>query len=162
MPASAGPKTHWFYGHLAAFRDDRLGFFTDCARTYGDVVPLRLPGKRLLLFSRPDLIEQVLVTQSKNFIKHFGLQMYKPILGNGLVTSEGDFWRRQRKLSAPAFQAAHMAGYTAEMVSCAQQICATWPAMSHVRDVHVDMMQFTLEIACQTLFGADACPEANV
>src|SRR3954470_759129 len=115
MPATAGLQGHWFYGHLVEFRADRLGFFTDFARTSGDVWPLRLPGRRLLLFNRPDLIEQVLVTQSKNFIKHFGLRMYKPVLGNGLVTSEGDFWRRQRKLSAPAFQAAHLSGYAREM-----------------------------------------------
>jgi len=162
MPKSAGPKAHWFYGHLAAFRADRLGFFTDCARTYGDIVPLRLPGRRLLLFNRPDLIEQVLVTQSKNFLKHFGLRMYKPVLGNGLVTSEGDFWRRQRKLSAPAFQAAHVSDYTTEMVSSAAHMSATWPTNLHVRDVHVDMMQLTLEIACRTLFGADACPDPRV
>src|SRR3954471_1624739 len=112
MPASAAPKAHWLYGHLAAFRADRLGFFTDCARTYGDVVPLRLPGRRLLLLSHPDLIEQVLVTQAKHFIKHFGLRMYKPILGEGLVTSEGAFWRRQRKLSAPAFHPGRLAGYS--------------------------------------------------
>jgi cytochrome P450 len=162
MCATRGPKAHWFYGHLREFRADRLGFFSDCARTYGDVVPLRLPGKRLLLFSRPDLIEQVLVTQSKNFIKHFGLRMYKPVLGNGLVMSEGDFWRRQRKLSAPAFQATHMSGYVAEMVSSAARISATWPTIPHVRDVHVDMMQLTLEIACRTLFGTDACPDPRL
>src|SRR5215203_3257675 len=103
MPPFAGPKPRRFLGHLAAFRADRLKFFTECARTYGDVVPLKLPGRRLLLVSHPDLIEQVLVTQAKHFIKHFGLRMYKPILGEGLVTSEGTFWRRQRKLSAPAF-----------------------------------------------------------
>src|SRR5215218_6500142 len=141
MPASAGPKANWLYGHLAEFRADRLGPFTNCARTYGDVVPLRLPGRRLLLFSRPDLIEQVLVTQSKNFIKHFGLRMYKPVLGNGLVTSEGEFWRRQRKLSAPAFQAAHMPGYVAEMVACTARMRDGWQAGEHARDVHVDMMQ---------------------
>jgi cytochrome P450 len=162
MPSSASPKGHWFYGHLIEFRADRLGFFTHCARTYGDVVPLRLPGKRLLLFNRPDLIEQVLVNQSKNFIKHFGLQMYRPVLGNGLVTSEGEFWRRQRKLSAPAFQAAHMTGYTAEMVSSAARFSAAWPTSPHIRDVHVDMMQLTLEIACRTLFGADACPDPRL
>src|SRR5688572_700160 len=122
MPDAASPKAHWFYGHLAEFRADRLAFFTDCARIYGDVVPLRLPGKRLLLLSRPHLIEQVLVTQSKNFIKHFGLRMYKPVLGNGLVMSEGAFWRRQRKLAAPAFQAAHMNAYVAEMVASAARM----------------------------------------
>src|SRR5437763_1273030 len=101
MPVVPGPKAHFLLGHLPEFRADRLAFFTRCARTYGDVVALRLPGLRVLLLSHPDLIEEVLVTQASKFIKHFGLRMYKPVLGNGLVTSEGAFWRRQRKLSAP-------------------------------------------------------------
>jgi cytochrome P450 len=88
--------------------------------------------------------------------------MYKPVLGNGLVTSEGDLWRRQRKMSAPAFHAGHMNSYAAEMVSATARMADTWPNGSHARDVHVDMMQLTLEIACRTLFGADACPDPNV
>ena len=104
MDALRGPAGHWLTGNLAEFRADRLAFFTRCAREFGDVVPMRLLGKPVLLLNRPDLIEQVLVNQAKHFVKHFGLRLYKPILGNGLVTSEGDFWRRQRKLSAPALK----------------------------------------------------------
>lgn len=163
MPSSAGPKAHPITGHLAQFRDDRLGFFTHCARTYGDVVPLRLVHRRMILLSRPDLIEQVLVTQAKNFVKHFGLRMYMPILGNGLVTSEGEFWRRQRKLSAPAFQAGRLAGYARDMVASSERMLDDWESAGmsagpRVRDVHDDLMGLTLEIACKTLFGADACP----
>src|SRR5918995_2977452 len=77
------PAGRLLTGHLAEFRADRLAFFTRCAREYGDVVPLRLLGFRVLLLNHPDLIEEVLVTQAKNFVKHFGLRLYKPILGNG-------------------------------------------------------------------------------
>ena len=96
MPSYRGPRGKFLTGNLAEFRADRLAFFTRCAREYGDVVPMRLLGKPVLLLNRPDLIEQALVQQSKHFVKHFGLRFYKPILGNGLVTSEGDFWRRLR------------------------------------------------------------------
>src|SRR4051812_1071430 len=103
-PAPRGPPGRLLTGHLAEFRADRLAFFTRCAREYGDVVPLRIVRHRVLLLSHPDLIEQMLVGRDKSgakpFIKHFGLRLYGPILGNGLVTSEGDFWRRQRKPSA--------------------------------------------------------------
>ena len=177
MPAPRGPKGRFITGNLAEFRADRLAFFTRCAREYGDIVSLRLLGKPVLLLSRPDLIEQVLVHQSKNFVKHFGLRLYKPLLGNGLVTSEGDFWRRQRKLSAPAFQASRMAGYADAMVAGAEQMVEAWEAEDRggdgrggdgrggdgrVRDVQVDMMRLTLQIACKTLFGAQACPDPDL
>jgi cytochrome P450 len=163
MQSASGPKAHPITGHLAQFRADRLGFFTHCARTWGDVVRLRLVHRRMILLSRPDLIEQVLVTQAKHFIKHFGLRMYMPILGNGLVTSEGELWRRQRKLSAPAFQSARLGGYAATMVASTEQMLDEWQSEAAagkdpVRDVHDDFMRLTLEIACKTLFGADACP----
>ena len=168
MPLPSGPKPRLLTGHLAAFRADRLSFFLHCARVYGDVVPLRLPGRPILLFSHPDLIEQVLVTQAKHFVKHFGLRMYKPVLGNGLVTSEGDFWRRQRKLSAPAFQGARLAGYADDMVELTTAMLDGWRADPRAargaaveRDVHADMMRLTLQIACRTLFGADACPDPD-
>jgi cytochrome P450 len=169
MPLPAGPRPHPILGHLREFRGGRLEFFTRCARTYGDVVPLRLPmGKRILLLSRPDLIEQVLVTQANHFIKHFGLRMYRPVLGNGLVTSEGTFWRRQRKLAAPAFQASQLARYAPDMVSAAERVVEQWRAHvppqegQHVRDVHADMMRLTLEIASRTFFGADASPSPEI
>lgn len=158
MPV-AGPKGRFFVGHLTAFRADRLGFFTHCARTYGDVVPLRILHRRLLLFSHPDLIEQVLITQAGNFIKHFGLRIYKPILGNGLVTSEGAFWRRQRKLSAPAFQPARLASYAQTMIAAAVRMRDDWGREKpggQIRDVHADLMWLTLQTACATLFGDDA------
>ena len=167
MPLPAGPKPRLITGHLADFRADRLGFFTRCARQYGDVVPLRVVHHRALLLSHPDLIEQVLVTQAKNFVKHFGLRMYKPILGNGLVTSEGEFWRRQRKLSAPAFHGGRMAAYAGDIIGCAERVVGGWKALARaaggragvVRDVHDDAMRLMLEITCRTLFGAEACPE---
>ena len=180
-PAAArypSPKGGLLTGHLAEFRADRLAFFTRCAREYGDVVPLRLLGYRVLLLNRPDLIEEVLVTHSARFVKHFGLRLYKPILGNGLVTSEGAFWRRQRKLSAPAFQAARLGGYAQEMVAAADRMVDGWttalaapPARGGpgeaaspgvVRDAQADMMRVTLEIACRTLFGAAACPDPDL
>lgn len=157
--SATGPKGRLFSGHLAEFRADRLGFFTHCARTYGDAVPLRLLHRRLVLLSHPDLIEQVLVTQAGNFIKHFGLRLYKPILGNGLVTSEGEFWRRQRKLSAPAFQPARLASYAQTMIEAAVRMRDDWGREKHdeqLRDVHADLMWLTLQTACATLFGDDA------
>src|SRR5215218_4079242 len=90
-------------GNLAAFRRDRLGFLTECARTYGDVVGLRFGPRRMMVVNHPDLVEEVLVANNRHYIKHFALRMARSTLGNGLLTSEGDFWRRQRRLVQPAF-----------------------------------------------------------
>jgi len=150
-----GPKQHWLTGNLAEFRADRLAFFTDCAKTYGDIVPVRLLRFPILMLSRPDLIEDVLVTRSKNFIKHVRLRMYKPLLGDGLVTAEGDHWRRQRKLSAPAFQGSRIAAYAGAMVSSTTRMLDTWQS-DQIRDVHADMSTLTMEITCNTLFGAES------
>jgi cytochrome P450 len=161
MSLPPGPKGRFIIGNLGQFRGDRLGFFTNCARTYGDVVPFRMGPRPCLLISDPDFIEQVFITNAKLFIKHFGLRMYKPVLGNGLVTSEGDFWRRQRKLSAPAFQPSRLAAYAQVMLDATGRMLDTWQG-TQVRDVHADMTHLTLEIACKTLFGIDASADAAV
>lgn len=153
-----GPSGAWLTGHLSEFRADRLGFYSSIARDYGDIVPFRILGYRILLVSDPELIEEVLVTKSKHFIKHFGARLCKPLLGNGLVTSEGDFWRRQRRLAAPAFQGARLAPYGATMVGAAEDITRLW-GDNQPRDIQADMMRLTLSVACRTLFGAAACPE---
>ena len=101
-----GPKTHWLRGNLPDFQRDRLDFLTHCARTYGDIVGLRLGPRRVFVLTHPDFIEQVLVTQNQCFRKHFGLRLNPLVLGKGLLTSEGDFWLRQRRLIQPAFSRA--------------------------------------------------------
>lgn len=156
-----GPAGNWLTGHLSKFRADRLNFYTRLARDHGDVVLFRILGYRILLISDPALIEQILVTQSDRFIKHFGARLCKPLLGNGLVTSECDFWRRQRKLAAPAFQAARIAPYSGAMVRAVEQMIGSW-AHNETRDIQTDMMRFTLGVACQTLFGAETRPNSDV
>src|SRR6185312_4303908 len=95
-PLPPGPRGHLLSGHLPEFRRDRLAFFIHCSRTHGDVVRLRFGPRRVFLITHPELIEEVLVTRSRDFIKHFALRLNPLVLGKGLLTSEGDFWLRQR------------------------------------------------------------------
>lgn len=90
-------------GHLREFRRDALGFLARCARGYGDVVPLRFGPRRGVLLSRPHCVESVLVTQSRSFVKSPGYRLMGELLGNGLLTSDGQLWRSQRRLLQPAF-----------------------------------------------------------
>jgi cytochrome P450 len=149
-----GPRGHFLSGHLPELSRDWLGGLTRYAREYGDYVPLRLGPKRAVLLSHPDYVEYVLVTNARNFIKSPALRNSRRLLGNGLVTSEGDFWRRQRRLAQPAFHRGRIASYGEVMVAYTERLLAAWPDGAE-RDFHADMMQLTLEIVAKTLFDAD-------
>jgi cytochrome P450 len=149
-----GPPGRLLTGHLPELRQDSLATYIRCAREYGDCASLRFGPSRVTLVSHPDLIEEILVTKSANFIKHWGLRSARRLLGNGLLTSEGDFWRRQRRLIQPAFTRERIASYGAVMVRLADRRTADWRD-GQTRDLHADMSQLTLEIAAATLFGAD-------
>src|SRR5262249_35734018 len=90
-------------GHLHRLRRDPLDFYVRCAREHGDVVALRFAWRSVWLLSHPDLVEAVLVTRARDFGKHWALRLNPAVFGNGLLTSEGDFWLRQRRLIQPAF-----------------------------------------------------------
>jgi cytochrome P450 len=155
-----GPKGHWLGGHLPDFRHDRLTFFTRCAREFGDMVALRLAYRRLFLVSHPSLIEEVLVTQGKHFHKHFALRLNPLLLGNGLLTSEGDFWLRQRRLVQPAFLRPRLITYSQLMVDVTCKLLDSWKP-GDARDILVEMMRLTLDIAAGTLFSSEATQEAQ-
>jgi cytochrome P450 len=150
-----GPKGLPLIGHLVEVARDPLSFFTACAQQYGDVVALRFGSWPVLLLSNPDDVEQVLVKEHQNFIKvRFFWRQVTAIFGTGLVTSEGEFWRRQRRLAAPAFSGQRLARYDSAMVGYTEEMLNGW--VSGVpRDLHGDMMALTLRIAAKTLFNAE-------
>src|SRR5690349_13352955 len=102
-PLPPGPKSFALFGTSPLKYGRPLDVLTQWARLYGDVVTWRTLYIRIFLLNHPDDIETVLVTQSRTFIKGRGLQANRELLGNGLLTSEGDFWLRQRRFIQPAF-----------------------------------------------------------
>lgn len=155
-----GPRGHWLWGNVAPFQADRLGFMREVARQYGGVVHLRFAYRTVWLVTEPEVIESVLVTQSRQFRKHFGLRINPIVLGNGLLTSEGDFWLRQRRLAQPAFQRPQIALYASTFADHTARMLDRWKPGEH-RDVLPEMMALTLGIASKTLFGADADSQAE-
>ncbi|HTU18203.1 MAG TPA: cytochrome P450 [Gemmataceae bacterium] len=153
-----GPKGHFLTGHLPEMRRDLLGFYLRCAREYGDCTTLRFGLKRIFFVNHPELIEQVL--HSRNFTKHYALRMNRLLLGNGLLTSEGDFWLRQRRLIQPVFQRERILSYAPDMTAFTQQRISSWHD-GDVRDMHAEMRQLTLAIAAKTLFGADVTGQSE-
>ena len=105
--------------------------------------------------NRPDLIEHVLVTNAGNYVKsHLMQRMLRPLVGNGLLTSEGDFWRRQRRIAAPAFHHKRIAGFVATMATTAAAWVDRWRDGAPF-DLSEAMMGTTLEIIARTMFSAD-------
>ena len=102
----------------------------------------------------------MLVAQNRKFIKGRILRANKRLFGNGLLTSEGDFWLRQRRLAQPAFHRARIATYADTMVRFTQRLVSEWKG-GEERDIHVEMMRLTLQIVAKTLFDADVDREAQ-
>ena len=155
-----GPKPRGLLGNAKEFTRDRLGFLDECFHQYGDFVSIRLVNRRVLIVNHPDQVEEVLVTRNRDFIKHFALRSAKMNLGEGLLTSDGDFWRRQRKLAQPAFHRERIAGYASVMVEYTERMLKGW-ADGQARDIQDDMMRLTLEIVAKTLFDADVSDQSS-
>lgn len=155
-----GPKGAPIVGTLFELRRNPVAFLTRIAREYGDIVYFKLGTQPVFLVNDPELIKDILVTNSKNFIKSRGLQMAKAILGEGLLTSEGEFHRRQRRLAQPAFHRQRIAGYADEMVKYGAKLRARWQA-GETLNIAEEMMQVTLAIVAKTLFDADVEAEAK-
>ena len=132
-----------------------LYYFTRCARKYGDIVELSISDQPAYLLVHPDYIEYVLVLNHRNFIKHgFFWDQWRPVFGEGLLTSEGDVWKRQRTLSQPAFHRDRINAYSKMMVDITKRITDEWKD-GEERDLHQEMMRITSQIVVKTLFGAD-------
>jgi cytochrome P450 len=164
MPAAVlkGPPARFITGHLNDFGADPLGFLTRTAREYGDFVPYTFLGGRTYLVNSPEIIDSLLTTRYREFIKTIGLRtrLMRRLLGSGLVTSEGDFWARQRRLAQPAFHRQRIAAYGEVMVTYAERMLRNWTA-GETRNIHDEMMRLTLEIVAKTLFDAEIAGEAG-
>ena len=158
--APPGPPRTWLFGNLKEFGRDQLGTMTRWAREYGDLVSARFGPRHVLFANHPDLVEEVLVNQNRKFIKHYRLRQTARTLGQGMLTSEGEFWRGQRKLAQPAFHREQIANYASLMVASTVGMLHSW-ADGQVHDVQADMMRLTLEIVAKTLFDAEIGGETD-
>ncbi len=162
MPTALRPPgpTRRYFGQLTlSFFRDRLGFLTRMAREHGDIARFELGSETLYLFNHPDLIRDTLVTNQRNFKKGRGLERAKMLLGEGLLTSEGEAHLRQRRMVQPAFHKQRIAGYGDVMRDYAVRRCGQWRA-GMAFDLHTEMMALTLAIVGRALFAADVEHEA--
>ena len=136
-----------------------LDFFTNLARTYGDISSYRMAGEQLFLVNEPRFIRDILVTHNRNFTKSRGLERSKRLLGLGLLTSEGAMHLRQRRLMQPAFHRDRIAGYGDLMVGYADRMRNAWDDGATL-DVAREMNRLTLSIVGKTLFDVDVESQA--
>jgi cytochrome P450 len=157
-----GPKGTRVMGVMSEFNRDALGFIERLQHEYGDIVWSRFLYVPALFLYHPNEIEFVLTTNAKNFRKAMTLRsnFFQRLVGNGLLTSEGEEWKRQRRLSNPAFHRERVATYATTMVDYAKRLSANWQA-GETRDAHRDMMRLTLEIVVQCLFSADVSHDVD-
>src|SRR5437762_3442823 len=148
-----GPYTGLKGLSVRALRQNPLEMFSELARC-GDIVGIRVVNFRNIFVNHPDLIEEVLVGHPRKYSKGRVLRANRHVFGEGLLTSEGDFWLRQRRLAQPAFHRLRIASYAATMVEYTQRMLNGWRG-GEERDAHQEMMRLTLQIVGKTLFDAD-------
>lgn len=155
-----GPKGKFLLGSIFEVSKDWLGFYQHCADEYGDVVRVRFAHVPVYLIVHPRDIESVLITNAANFTKSADYRALARVLGNGLLTSEGDFWQRQRGLIQPAFHKQNIQAYASVMTGAAERMLNSWQDGAE-RNLHDDMMRVTLEIVGQCLYGAEVSGAAE-
>lgn len=149
-----GPRNLPFVGNTFLTRSNPLGTLERWAREYGDVIHYRFFDAPVYILAHPQDIEQVLLGKSRNFLKGMTSRANPELFGNGLLTSDGEFWRRQRRLANPAFHRESINRYAEITIEEGQRLLARWQA-GEVRDVHRDMMNATLRIVLRSLFGVE-------
>lgn len=156
-----GPRGLPLVGMAFYLRRNPLEGMRQLARDYGDIVRFQVMGQERILLNHPDWINQVLVLQHNKFHKsELTRRITARMLGQGLLISEGEFWRRQRRLAQPAFHRARINDYAATMLEITCSHIRSW-RYAEVRNIGQEMTALTLGIAVRTLFGATLPEEAR-
>jgi cytochrome P450 len=150
------PGPHSILPHklLRKFVHNPIKTLMDIAYTYGDIAHFKFGRQHVYLINNPHYIEDILIRNYKNFIKSRGLQVSKRLLGEGLVTSEGEYHDRQRKIIQPAFHPNHIKGYGDIMITYAVNMCQRWED-GITLDIHKEMINVTSAIISKAVLGSD-------
>lgn len=142
-------------GNLLEFRRDRFNLYTRIREECGDIGEYHLGARRVVMLNAPEHIQAVLIDHDDDFEKSPASTYFlRPVLGNGLLTTDRVSHKRQRKLVVPAFQHRRIAAYGETMVEFAQRVQQTW-AEGHIIDIEEAMTRLTLGIVCKALFDTD-------
>lgn len=152
---------HWFFGAAKEFSVDPINFMEEQYPLYEGMFRLGSPFKRIMCIYDPDYVKYILQENNRNYIKSFGYRVLEPMLGKGLLTSEGEFWRKQRRLAQPAFHRERLAALSHVMVECTEDLVVKLKAMPKKQGVNIahDMMELALKVVGNAMFGSDISDE---
>ena len=156
-----GPKFKFPYLYSLQFLKAPLTVLNDLTTRYGDISYFKFGRQGIYFVNHPDYIQSVLMNNQSKFIKNPGLRLTKRIIGNGLLTSEGEYHKQQRGLIQPAFDYSHIAVYSDIITSCGEDMCEKWkqalvPKEGEMTvDVHQEMTKLTVSIISNVLFGSN-------
>jgi cytochrome P450 len=159
QPASIDPPEPELQFDIGS-TDDSLERMTELFARYGDIYRVYAPGRKSYTYviNHPDDVKRVLVSNHKNYTKGVGLDRVKILLGNGIMTSEGDFWKRQRYMMQPSFHRRVITQFAQLIDDCTERFIAKWEAQAargELVNVTEDMSEITLDIVLRSIFGPD-------
>jgi cytochrome P450 len=150
-----GPKGVPFLGNTGQYARDPFRFMTAVGEAYGGVARFELAGEPTFMLTNPDDVETVLVGQADDFVKpQFGVDAVDELLGKGLLLSEGEFWRKQRRLAGQAFDPRRISDAASMMVEHTESMVARWEPGEHI-DLRTELAQVTVRIIVNAMFGTD-------
>jgi cytochrome P450 len=149
-----GPTSKLPLGLFINFLRDPLSVLDNISQKYGDISHFKFGKQNIYLINHPDYIKDVLVTYNSYFIKSRGLQLAKRVLGEGLLTSEGELHHKQRQLMQPLFQSDEITKYANIMTDYTLRMSSRW-SNSDTIDIHKEFMQLTLSIVSRAFFDVD-------
>ncbi|HTS95815.1 MAG TPA: cytochrome P450 [Streptosporangiaceae bacterium] len=162
--AVPGPRGSAAAAALASLARSPLDGYVRLAARYGDAIRLPYaPGHSVYLLSRPEHAEHVLAAGQDNYVKAFTYRPLRALIGDGLLTSEGERWRQHRRLVQPVFSRRHVTGFGPVMTQSAQRMAARWDSLAggSVINVSGQMSALALDIVGRALFGADLSGDAD-
>ncbi|MGE3909089.1 MAG: cytochrome P450 [Chloroflexota bacterium] len=165
-PAAAmpGPRGLPLAGSLLDIQRDPLSFLSRAHRAHGDMMRVRLGPKTIYIASHPRDVQHVLQENARNYRKGDHYKVLRPVFGNGLMLSEGDFWLKQRRIVQPAFNRQKLGQFATTMTDLTSEMLQRWDvsaATGDAIDVWHEMVNLTLSIVCTSLFGVDISQQAN-
>jgi cytochrome P450 len=163
-PLPPGPRGVPILGMLPALRRDPTGTFIHAAQRYGDVVYFKIANRRGFLITNPADVRHVLQDNARNYHKSPLYQKLRMSIGNGLLTSEDDFWLRQRRIAQPAFHRQRVAALAGVMAQSAREAAAQWDtyaAGGRPVDIAEEMMRLTRTVVLRALLGGDLGPYSS-
>jgi len=146
-------------------RERELQCISELVRQFGDFVKLPFPGMKVYLLNHPDYVKHVLQDNHQNYTRNPTFERFKLVLGENLLTSEGEFWRKRRRLEQPAFHYKKVSDYSRIFTECTGSVLGRWEEMCDRHkpvEVHGEMMRLTMDVVSRALFGTPVGPEWEI